>query len=84
YLFSTSSTAVYKLICEFPLILCALSLAFGVYLLDYLASIIIIPILFTVLGDYLEVRQRNRIRKTLQEQPKSINSDLLALTYSDN
>uniref|UniRef100_UPI0035BC2BE1 methyl-accepting chemotaxis protein n=1 Tax=Pseudomonas syringae TaxID=317 RepID=UPI0035BC2BE1 len=83
---SASSSATYHLIRQLPMILCALALALavGVYLLDDLPSIIMIPIVMVVLGVFLEVRQRSSIRKTLEEHPKAFTSALIALTYSDN
>ncbi|MEX5591050.1 chemotaxis protein, partial [Pseudomonas urmiensis] len=60
------------------------ALAVGVYLLDDLPSIIMIPIVMVVLGVFLEMRQRRSIRKTLEEHPKAFTSALIALTYSDN
>ena len=81
---SASSSATYHLIRQLPMILCALALAVGVYLLDDLPSIIMIPIVMVVLGVFLEVRQRSSIRKTLEEHPKAFTSALIALTYSDN
>ncbi|WP_419198457.1 methyl-accepting chemotaxis protein [Pseudomonas syringae] len=81
---SASSSAAYHLIRQLPMILCALALAVGVYLLDDLPSIIMIPIVMVVLGVFLEVRQRSSIRKTLEEHPKAFTSALIALTYSDS
>ncbi|KPY68324.1 Aerotaxis receptor Aer [Pseudomonas syringae pv. syringae] len=81
---SSSSSAAYHLIRQLPMILCALALAVGVYLLDDLPSIIMIPIVMVVLGVFLEMRQRRSIRKTLEEHPKAFTSALIALTYSDN
>ncbi len=81
---SSSSSAAYHLIRQLPMILCALALAVGVYLLDDLPSIIMIPIAMVVLGVFLEVRQRRSIRETLEEHPKAFTSALIALTYSDN
>ncbi|WP_024680037.1 methyl-accepting chemotaxis protein, partial [Pseudomonas syringae] len=81
---SATSTAAYHLVRQLPMILCALALAAGVYLLDDLPSIIMIPIVMVVLGGFLEMRQRRSIRNTLEEHPKAFTSSLVALTYSDN
>ncbi|KPX19904.1 Aerotaxis receptor Aer [Pseudomonas amygdali pv. dendropanacis] len=81
---SATSSAAYHLVRQLPMILCALALAVGVYLLDDLPSIIVIPIVMVVLGGFLEMRQRRSIRNTLEEHPKAFTSSLVALTYSDN
>ncbi|KPY82025.1 Aerotaxis receptor Aer [Pseudomonas amygdali pv. lachrymans] len=81
---SATSSAAYHLVRQLPMILCALALAVGVYLLDDLPSIIMIPIVMVVLGGFLEMRQRRSIRNTLEEHPKAFTSSLVALTYSDN
>ncbi|ARD13605.1 chemotaxis protein [Pseudomonas savastanoi pv. retacarpa] len=81
---SATSSAAYHLVRQLPMILCALALAVGVYLLDDLPSIIMIPIVMVVLGGFLEMRQRRSIRSTLEEHPKAFTSSLVALTYSDN
>ncbi|AVB15973.1 MULTISPECIES: methyl-accepting chemotaxis protein [Pseudomonas syringae group] len=81
---SATSSAAYHLVHQLPMILCALALAVGVYLLDDLPSIIMIPIVMVVLGGFLEMRQRRSIRNTLEEHPKAFTSSLVALTYSDN
>ncbi|RMS18085.1 Aerotaxis receptor Aer [Pseudomonas savastanoi] len=81
---SATSSAAYHLVRQLPMILCALALAVGVYLLDDLPSIIMIPIVMVLLGGFLEMRQRRSIRNTLEEHPKAFTSSLVALTYSDN
>ncbi|RML93014.1 Aerotaxis receptor Aer [Pseudomonas savastanoi pv. glycinea] len=81
---SATSSAAYHLVRQLPMILCALALAVGVYLLDDLPSIIMIPIVMVVLGVFLEMRQRRSIHNTLEEHPKAFTSSLVALTYSDN
>ncbi|EPM84849.1 aerotaxis receptor, partial [Pseudomonas syringae pv. actinidiae ICMP 18804] len=57
---SATSTAAYHLVRQLPMILCALALAAGVYLLDDLPSIIMIPIVMVVLGGVALTYSDNR------------------------
>ncbi|MBX8519502.1 methyl-accepting chemotaxis protein [Pseudomonas cichorii] len=81
---SAVSSARYHLLRQLPMVLCALALMVGVYLLDDNASFAMILVVLVALGGYLEVRQRSSIQKTLDAHPKAFTSALVALTYSDN
>ncbi|MBX8533352.1 methyl-accepting chemotaxis protein [Pseudomonas cichorii] len=81
---SAVSSARYHLLRQLPMVLCALALMVGVYLLDDNASFAMILVVLVALGGYLEVRQRRSIQKTLDDHPKAFTSALVALTYSDN
>jgi aerotaxis receptor len=81
---SPASTAAYHLIRQLPMIICALLLAASDFLLDDKTSFAATLVVLLALGAFLEMRQRNTIRKTLDEHPKAFTSELVALTYSDN
>ncbi|RMQ46987.1 PAS protein [Pseudomonas cichorii] len=81
---SKTGSAVYHLRRQLPMILCAIVMITGVYLLDDTASFALILAVVLALGAYLEVRQRRNIQQTLDDHPKAFTSALVALTYSDN
>lgn len=67
---SATSSAAYHLVRQLPMILCALALAVGVYLLDDLPSIIMIPIVMVVLGVFLKCVSAAAFATPLKNTPK--------------